>query len=450
MKDHPFDFSRVALVGGGKSGTAALERLQELDVEIVVVEDDEVRREALRRDLEDVPVPSTEEFLVRYGLDWSTVAVVSPGVRPSHPLVAGAGCVISEAELGYLCTNAEIAAITGTNGKTTVTRMITAMLRQGGLDAVGCGNLGLPLTSLSPSVAIAVVELSSFQLLHCETFHAQVALWTNFSPDHLDYHGDIAHYKAAKERIFRHQSPEDLRVLNADDPEVVSSQRSPGARELWFSLNDTTSYGLRGEEVIVAGEVLVKTSEMKRTLPHELANLLGASAVARDFGVNRSVVAEYFLQYQGFEHRIEPVGMVGGIGFFNDSKATTPASTLAAANALPSSIIAIGGRNKGLDLTPLGALCERAEGLVLVGESAAALEELFSSCAPSLPRVHAATMSEVVQHGFELAQRVGARSVVLSPGGTSFDWYENYQMRGEAFKGEVLRLAQRARTGGGE
>jgi UDP-N-acetylmuramoylalanine--D-glutamate ligase len=447
VKPNPYDLSRVVLVGGGRSGLGALERLRELGGETVIVEDDEGRARKLKEELVGVPIFSTEEFLRELGPRWSTTVMPSPGVRPTHPLILEGRAVISEVELGYLLTESKIVGVTGTNGKTTVTQMVVAMLQEGGCAAVGCGNLGLPLTLLPASAEIAVVELSSFQLLHCERFHAEVALWTNLTPDHLDYHGDMDHYKAAKERIFRNQSPSDLRVLNFDDPEVVTSRRSSDVREVFFSIRSEALYGLRADEVIVDGEPLMKVSELGRTIPHDIANLLGASAVVKDFGVGREVIAEYFREFQGFEHRIEPAGVVGGVAFFNDSKATTPASTLAAAAALPSAIVVVGGRNKGLDLSPMGALCDLAAGVVVFGESAREVEEVVSSQCVSIPLQRATTMDEVVERSFALARTCGTRTVLFSPGGTSFDWYENYQVRGRAFKDAVQALALRWKVG---
>jgi UDP-N-acetylmuramoylalanine--D-glutamate ligase len=428
------DFTRVLILGASRSGKAAQHLLRETAGEVCVV-DDVIEG--------DQTVLSTVEYLRHYSLEWPTLLIASPGIFPDHPILQARPDAIAEVELAYHFTRQPIIGVTGTNGKTTVTLMIADMLTQAGLPSVACGNVGLPMSAVVKEAERLVVELSSFQLLRIRRFRAAVGVWTNFTADHLDYHGSLDAYRGAKQQLFAGQGAGDLAVLNADDATVRSTPLHDGVELRKFSLVDPLAYArVQGDEIILGDVVLGSRGELPRNLDHELANLLAASIAAERFGAPKDVIGSYIRNYRGFAHRVEFVGQRGGVAFYNDSKATTPAAVEACVASLGRVVLLAGGRNKGLDLTVLGRLVGHVEMVVGLGESGKEIVEAFvqSGLDPSCTAT-AHSMGEAVRLGYAFARRLhDAVPVVLSPGATSFDWYPNYEIRGEAFRREVEGL----------
>lgn len=364
------------------------------------------------------------------------LVVVSPGVPLAHPVFSLASEPISELELAYRCSKIPMIAITGTNGKTTVTTLVTEMLSQGGLRARSVGNIGTPIiASLAEDLDYFVVEASSFQLATTVEFHPRVALWTNFSPDHLDWHQGITHYRASKSKIFDNQVRGDTAVINGLDSVVSSASIPPEVDVVSFGLG-SFDFGISPDRAALSyrGRKYLEISSLKRTLPHDLENALAGSAAAHAVGVPLSTIARVLRDFEGLEHRVEFVRRVEGIDYYNDSKATTPASVVAAMNGFDSVVLIAGGKNKGLDLTSLGSVAPKLKALVAIGEAADELLAIFSEHT-HLPRVKAGSMKEAV----DLARRNASPGdiVLLSPGCTSFDWYSSYAERGRDYKTAV-------------
>jgi UDP-N-acetylmuramoylalanine--D-glutamate ligase len=362
------------------------------------------------------------------------IVVVSPGVPPSHPVFAAGGApVISEVELAYRLSDIPIVGITGTNGKTTVSLLVAALLSASGLATRAVGNIGTPLVeAIDEELDLLVCELSSFQLAFTREFRPMVATWLNLAEDHLDWHATLADYIAAKNRIFAAQRPDDVAIGNGDDPVVAAALAVAGAQQVRFSPSDG-DYRIEGDRFIgPGGTELATIGDLPRALPHDRLNALAALATAIEAGASPSHCPEALRHTPALPHRVSLVASVDGVDFFDDSKATTPSAVIAALSSFESSVLIAGGRNKGLDLSVLRTFVDaspehRVRGVVAIGEAAAEVESTFSGYEVRRGR----SMDEAVELAASLARRGDV--VLLSPGCASFDWYSSYEERGEDF-----------------
>jgi len=364
--------------------------------------------------------------------------VPSPGIPERHPLFAAAAAtgvpIRSELDLAAAWDDRPIATITGTNGKTTVTTLVTEMLVASGLAAVPAGNVEVPLVEAidDPSTEVFVVEASSFRLTFATAHQPVVGTWLNFAPDHLDVHLDLAGYEAAKARIWHNHEHGGLAVANADDP-VVMRWAPAGDRTQTFGIHEPADWHvadgmLRGP----GGLELLPVDELTRSLPHDRSNALAAAATALAAGATLDGIRAALRAFRSLPHRVELVGEAGGVRWYDDSKATAPHATLAAMAGFESAVLIAGGRNKGLDLTELGDLAPHLRAVVAIGEAASDVEAAFAGRTPT---VTAASMEEAVELAAGLAEP--GDDVVLSPACASFDWYPGYAVRGDHFQAVV-------------
>lgn len=379
------------------------------------------------------------------------LVVPSPGVPADAPLLQAARAkgitVWSEIELADRFLEGRLVGITGSNGKTTTTSLVHHILRTAGFSTLVAGNIGTPMISrvaLTSADTITVAELSSFQLELIETFHPDIAVLLNLTPDHLDRHKTMEAYAAAKARIFEKQTESDFAVMNADDAASVAyAPKKP--QVYWFSRKNAVQQGsyLRGEEIVFVTskqeEVLLTLGDVALPGGHNLENVLAAVTAARLEGAPAAKIAEAVRSFHGVEHRLELVAEIGGVRYFNDSKATNVDATLKALEAFPGRLLVIlGGRDKGSDYSVLQtALRERAVSALLIGEAA---EKIAGQIGGSVAFEQAGTLERAV----ELAA-TAARSgdvVLLAPACASFDQFENYEHRGRTFKELVKRRAE--------
>jgi UDP-N-acetylmuramoylalanine--D-glutamate ligase len=381
----------------------------------------------------------------------SDLVVVSPGVAVGHPIYTVAGDlampVISEIELAMDrlgLDGPKVVAITGTNGKTTVTTLVTAMLEYSGLAAAAAGNIGLPLIeAISSGQDVVVAEVSSFQLEFTRRFRPAVSCWLNLAADHLDWHPSAAHYAAAKSRIWANQGPGDTAVLNADDGAVMTAGSTvpAGVARIHFSIHGPADYALVGDDLTGPdGLHLLTTAELPRAFPHDIANALAAAAVALSAGATLTGCRQALRTTGPLPHRVSFVASADGVAWYDDSKATTPASVMAAAAGFDSVVLIAGGRNKGLDLKALRDVVPPVRAVVAIGEAAGEVAEAFAG---RVPVSTAATMAEAVDAAGRLAESGDA--VLLSPGCASFDWYTSYAARGDDFAALVTARLQAKR-----
>lgn len=363
--------------------------------------------------------------------------VPGPGLPEHHPVFRAAertGTPIrSELDLAGEWDDRPIAAVTGTNGKTTVTTMLTRCLEADGYRAVAAGNTDLPLVEAiaDPAVEVFVVEASSFQLARTARFTPVVAVWLNFAPDHLDLHRSVDTYRAAKARIYRDLDATASAVVNLDDP-VVAAADTGEARRVTFGVEEGDWTLEDGHLSGPAGPVMPVT-DLARGLPHDVSNALAVLACTEGLDLSVEAVRSVLVEFAGLPHRVEFVGEHDGVRWFDDSKATTPHATVAALDGLDSVVLIAGGRNKGVDLAPLRHEAVRA--VVAIGDAAAEVEAAFQG---SVQTVVAASMSDAVAHAAQLAGP--GDTVLLSPACASFDWYGSYGERGEDFAREVRAI----------
>ncbi len=439
---------RVLVVGLRATGEAVARACARHGDTVTVVEEDPGHRgyeERVRavRDLGaavvERPAPGDWPNLVAQ----ADLVVPSPGVRPSHPvfLAADAAGVLvrGDVDLGFEAARVPVIAVTGTNGKSTVTTLITAMLNESGVRAVAAANIGRPLLDVvAEPWDVVVVEVSSFQL-HTTTaaFRPGVAVLLNVAEDHLDWHGSFPAYAAVKARVFAHQRDDDLLVANLDDPVVAELSAAAPARVVGVALHGPRgTYRIRGEHLVTAGgEEIARVAELPQRAPHDVTNALCAAAAALSAGAHLAGIRTALTSFARLHHRVEPVGKASGVEYIDDSKATNPHATLSALDGFERVVLLVGGDSKGIDLGALAKAKERLRAVVAIGE---APDEVERALGGVVPTVRAGSMRSAVEIATELASP--GDTVLLSPACASFDWYESYEQRGDDFQREVRRV----------
>jgi UDP-N-acetylmuramoylalanine--D-glutamate ligase len=434
------------VVGLGVTGMAVARALTRRNEPVVAVDDrPSGAAQALVRELglDLVIAPDPDRLLTL--VEGAAAVVPAPGLPARHPLFDAARKagtpVLSEFDLAARWDDRPVLAITGTDGKTTVTMLTCAMLGASGRAPAAVGNTDVPLVEAidDPTIDVFVVEASSFRLEHSRRFAPAVGTWLNFAPDHLDNHRSLEEYRAAKARIWRDQSPGQVAIGNADDPVVAEElARAPG-RKVRFSMSrdgtgrdgaEASAYRVADDEVITPeGTVICRVEELPRALPHDLMNGLAAAATAHHGGATLEGLRSGLLGFRALPHTLALVGEADAVRYYDDSKATTPHATAAAVAGFDSVVLICGGRNKGLDLRPLAAELDRIRAVVAIGESAETVVGIFAGRRPVQV---AGSMDEAVAAARALARPKD--TVLLSPGCASFDWYRSYRERGDDFR----------------
>ncbi|MDP8960033.1 MAG: UDP-N-acetylmuramoyl-L-alanine--D-glutamate ligase [Actinomycetota bacterium] len=457
----PPELRRALVVGLGQSGAAAARALAVAGVEVVAAE---CRRAAV--EAPTLAAAGVSEVLL--GVDDLAAAalvedvdvvVPSPGV-PEHSAVLRRALerglpVWSEPEVGWRLAPRRLVAITGTNGKTSVTELVTAMLTAAGVGATACGNIGHPFTTAATASepdAVLVAELSSFQLRFVHRLRPRIGVLLNLAPDHLDWHSDFAAYAAAKGRVWQAQRRQDWAVGNAEDSAAATLMRSaaPG-RVAWTTTASSVpevGVGVAGQELVARLPChegpLLRLEELPSVAPHHVDNVAAASAAALLAGAEAAAVAGAARRFRPGRHRLEVVALGGGVAWVDDSKATNPHAAAAAlrafhSDATPSVVWIAGGQAKGVDLAPLAAELAAVRHAIFIGEAADELAEVAAT--QNLPVRHAASIEEAVA----VAARVAAAgdTVLLAPGCASFDQFHDYAERGDRFAAAARSAAAR-------
>lgn len=384
--------------------------------------------------------------------------VLSPGVNPNDkaflPAKEKGIPITGELELASTLITQPIIAITGTNGKSTVSKLIYEFLSQSGVESWLGGNFGTPLIEFVTSknkAKVLVVEVSSFQLETSDTFKPHHSVLLNIAEDHLDRYRSMNEYVNAKKRLFRNANPESVAILNADDPLVVDCARDPNIQRSKVNYF-TRRPGLEEQVKKIGGAVLVgremrvyingaletyNTSHLKMKGKHSIENLMAAVLAARPYGAKPDVIQKVMDQFGGLEHRLEFVRRKGGVEFFNDSKATNVHSVLKALEAFDEPIILIaGGKDKGVDFAPMvGPVQKKVKNLILVGE---AKERLNRTIGDFSETFIIGTFEEAVLLAYQKSR--SGDIILLSPGCSSYDMFQNFEERGNYFKELIKKL----------
>lgn len=423
----------VLLVGMGITNRAVAGALLRRDHRLIAVDDkvdDELRDAASALDIEIHASP--DEALLRALVEQVDFVCPAPGLPERHPVFALARetdrPLVGEFDLAAAWDERPVAAITGTNGKTTVVELAVAALQRSGVNAVAAGNTDVPLVSAidDPTVDVFVVEASSFRLARASEFRVAVATWLNFAPDHLDVHADLAAYEQAKAAIFAMAGPNGVIVANTDDPVVM--RHVPEAANVVTFGGAGSDWYLDGKDLVGPSGAFTTTDRLWRSLPHDIEDVLAVAATTIPVGAIPSAIAEACEHFAGLAHRVSPVGEIDGVAYFDDSKATTPHATVAALRGFDKVVLIAGGRNKGIDLSSMRDAGAHVHSVVAIGDSADEIALIFSA---THDVVVAHDMPEAVAFARRLAD--GQVPVLLSPGCASFDWYRNYGERGDDF-----------------
>ncbi len=377
------------------------------------------------------------------------LVVPSPGV-PQERYAARARRVWGDLELAYRALRIPIAAITGTNGKSTTTCLVQALLQAVGLRARSGGNLGPPALELvGGALDWVVLEVSSFQLEAVESFRPRVAIVLNLTADHLDRHGSLEQYARTKARLLEQQREDDLAVLNFDDPRVRAMASGTRARVVPFRIRGPLERGAffdTGCFVWRAADGTARRAPLEAPGlrgPHQRENLVAALAAICAMGLDLERALPALADFRPLAHRGEEVGCVGGVAYLDDSKATNPGAALRALEGAPGPAVWIaGGRDKGLDFRELARVAAaRARAAVLIGEAADALAACIGDAVP----VH---REKSIEDAVVTASRIARAGdvVLLAPACASFDQFTSYVERGERFCAAVRRLADPGRT----
>lgn len=435
-----FANKKVLVLGLAKSGESAARLLDKLGA-IVTVNDGKPFEEnpAAQSLLEEgIKVVTGGHPLELLDEDFELM-VKNPGIRYDNPMVKKALekeiPVITEVELAYLISDAPIIGITGSNGKTTTTTMIAEVLTAGGQSGLLSGNIGFPASQVATTATkndTLVMELSSFQLMGIETFHPEIAVITNLMPTHIDYHGSFENYVAAKWNIQKNMSKSDFLVLNFNQTLAKELAAKTQATVVPFSTTEEVDGAyLEGNMLTFRGEPVMAADELGVPGSHNVENALATIAVAKLRGIENQVIKETLAGFGGVKHRLQYVGEINHVKFYNDSKSTNILATQKALSGFDNSkvILIAGGLDRGNEFDELVPDIQGLKKMVILGESAARVKRAADKAGVSY--MGAADVKDATQKAFAEAQ--AGDIVLLSPANASWDMYPNFEVRGDEF-----------------
>jgi UDP-N-acetylmuramoylalanine--D-glutamate ligase len=435
--------SKIVVVGLGVTGVSVARFLKSLGFDFVIADSREQPPsiEELCKELKNIKI-LTGAFDSSV-FNQASHLIVSPGISLNENAIVGAvqnGVqIVGDIDLFACAVDAPIVAITGSNGKSTVTTLLGDMAKAAGINVGVGGNLGIPaLDLLEQEAELYVLELSSFQLERTRHLNAVAATVLNVTADHLDRHKDVSDYAAQKQRAFLGDG---VMVINIDDP-LVAAMQEDGRKTLTFSIQEKADFWIGKNQNIEflmhANRSLLPLNEMPIVGRHNAANALAALALGIAIRLDEQAMCKALKSFKGLNHRMQKVAEIGGVTWVNDSKATNIGACVAALQGYQNKVILIaGGDAKGADMNELvPAIKAKAKVVVVMGKDAGLIEQALNGCVP----IHkASNMQQAVNSAAGLA--VAGDSVLLSPACASLDQYKNYQERGDKFTEAVLGLA---------
>lgn len=464
---------RAVVYGVGITGFSVADTLNELGAKVLVIADraDEKQLDVLDvLGVEHMIGQSSEQALRTFSEFQPDLVLVSPGIKPTSELLAKAAelsvPIWTDIDLAWRLRDkfgakSKWVCITGTNGKTTVTQLVEAMLHSAGLRAAACGNIGIPILDVIRDPAafeVLVLELSSFQLHYLGAIEPVVSVVLNIADDHLDWHGSADAYAQAKAKIYDNTSI--CCVYNAGDAQtekmITQSIGTENAQAVGFTVSTPAPNEIGWVEDLLVDRAFIDdpafaeelaTLEDLRNIsvigPHLLANVAAAASISRALGVQSSEIKAALQGFNLDSHRIQLVLDQDGVRWVDDSKATNPHAAAAALATFESVIWIVGGLLKGVDIAPLvKRYANRVKAAVIIGQDRDALVQAFESFAPEIPRFEVTASDELVMPvaiEYALAQAKPGDVVLLAPAGASMDQFRDYAHRGEAFA-EAIRL----------
>lgn len=427
------------VIGAARSGLAIAKLLKQQAYDVILTDLKEVNE---KQSLEDRGITVYDEGHPLFLLDQSYDLIIkNPGIPHTSPFVQSLSdqgyFIYNEIEIASRMVNYNIAAITGTNGKTTTTSLLEAMLKRKDERNLACGNIGLAFSEVVAErgdVALDVaMEIAAFQLLGCDRFKPKISAILNLAPDHLDVFGNVDAYYAAKCRVYQAQDENDVFLRNLDDENIVALTQDVKARVLTFSLHQNADIYLENGWVKFKEEHLFEVSSLKITGMHNVSNAMVAASMAYLMGVDLMDIQAVCAEFTGVEHRLEYITTIKGVRYYNDSKATTAESTEVALKAFDSNIILLaGGYDKKTGFDILKPHLHRLKAMYAFGVTRDQFKQLY----PDAEIVE--TMEEALKQAYACAKEGDV--VLLSPACASYDQFDNYEQRGKMFKAFVHAL----------
>lgn len=435
-----FANKKVLVLGLAKSGESAARLLDKLGAIVTVndgkpFEENPAAQSLLEEGIKVITGGHPLELLDE-DFEWM---VKNPGIPYNNPMVMRALekkiPVITEVEMAYLISDALIIGITGSNGKTTTTTMIAEVLTAGGQNGLLSGNIGFPASQVAQDAGetdTLVMELSSFQLMGIETFQPEIAVITNLMPTHLDYHGSFEEYVAAKWNIQKNMTASDYVVLNFNQDLAKELAKKTAAKVLPFSTKEKVDGAyLDGDVLTFRGEAIMTASELGVPGSHNVENALATIAVAKLRGIDNQVIRETLAHFGGVKHRLQYVGEINQVKFYNDSKSTNILATQKALSGFDNSkvILIAGGLDRGNEFDELVPDIKGLKKMVILGESAARVKRAADQAEVSY--LDASDVRDATRKAFSVAEPGDV--VLLSPANASWDMYKNFEVRGDEF-----------------
>ena len=439
--------SEIVVLGAGESGMGAAVLAKKKGLKVFVSEKGTITKEN-KKVLSNNEIDWEEKGHSMQMILSADEIVKSPGILDDSTLIQEILeqeiNVISEVEFASRFTDAKLVAITGSNGKTTTTLLISYILKKAGYDVLVAGNIGIGFAReiSKRDYDYIVLELSSFQLDGIQKFKPKIAIVLNITPDHLNrYNNEFEKYVASKLRISMNQSKDDILIYNEDDISIRKNLKI-NARKIPFTLKNQ----IQGEGAFYKNnEININLNNNKMTIQelalqgrHNIYNSMAAAIAAKILDVKNDIIRQSMLDFQNVEHRLEFVLSVHGIDFVNDSKATNVNATWYALESMSKSVIwIVGGKDKGNDYTEIEDLVkERVKTIICIGESAEKIKTYFKKMTPQIEIAN--SMKEAVQTSYRLGNK--GDIVLLSPACASFDMFDNFEQRGLEFKKQVRKL----------
>ncbi|OIJ09806.1 UDP-N-acetylmuramoyl-L-alanine--D-glutamate ligase [Anaerobacillus arseniciselenatis] len=438
----------ILVIGLAKSGLAASKLLHKLGAKVVVNDQKPLEENVQASELHQLGI---EVICGGHPMDLLDrnfdLVVKNPGIPYSNPLISGAIrkgiSVVTEVEVANMISEAEMIAITGSNGKTTTTTLVYGMLKNSGRQPLIAGNIGTVACEVAETATtdhIIVTEVSSFQLMGTENFHPKVAVFLNLFDAHLDYHGTREEYGAAKAKIFANLYSDDYAIVNADDDDVMRLSANVRGEKIPFSVNKIVESGayIFDNYVYFNNEKIIALEEIVLPGAHNLENILAAVCAAKVTGARTEKIVEVLSSFNGVKHRTQFVTTINGRKFYNDSKATNMLATKVAVSAFRQPVILIaGGLDRGNDFDELIPTLEKLKGIVVYGETAPKLA--LAAKKAGLTFIETVNnVNEAVNIAYEHSQ--SGDVILLSPACASWDQFKTFEERGDTFIESVYKL----------
>ncbi len=432
--------AKVLVLGLSKSGIAAAIGAKKRGYDVYITEGKTPREEFLNQidELKAQGIHIETNGHTNNFIEGTDFAITSPGIPPKSEIFQKLNAknipIISEIEFAYQNTDIPFIVITGTNGKTTTTALVSHILSKN-FSAPYCGNIGVPPTSLiDEKHDFLVCEVSSYQAQMTNKFKAKIACWTNFTPDHIDWHGGLENYFKAKAKLFTGSQSPEYSILNAKDPRLKDFAKKSGGKIVMF--DDEKDCGIKDGAIYFRNEEIIKLTECPLLGHHNYQNIMCGIAVAKLLGMKNEDIRERIMSFRAPEHRLEKVREMDGITFYNDSKATNPEASIVAIDSFNNVDVALilGGRDKNTDLTQMcESINKHIHTVLLIGEATERFEQnLKKNGFDNI--IKEGTMESAIDKAISLKPDV----VLLSPACASFDMFKSYEHRGDVFKEYVL------------